>query len=91
MADDEQDKHWLGHRDDGASPIVIVAMSAAKITLYFLALLVALVLGVFLWQKYQSGWAMAQGDWGMMGVLAVLILLCIFIANKISGLLQTAR
>ena len=91
MADDDQDKHWLGHRDDGTSPIVIVAMSAAKVTLYFLALLVALVLGIFLWQKYQTGWAMAQGDWGMIGVLGVLLMLCVFIARKISGVLDAGR
>ena len=87
MGDDNQDKHWLGHRDDDTSPIVVVAMSAAKVTLYFLAGLVASVLGVFLWQQQRLGWPMASGDWGMVGVLIVLTFLCVFLARKISGVL----
>ena len=91
MADDDQDKHWLGHRDDTTSPIVVVAMSAAKVTLYFLAILVFLVLGIFLLQQQKQGWPMASGDWGMVGVLVVLTALCLFLAQKISGVLAKAR
>ena len=91
MADDDQDRHWLGHRDDGPSPIVVVAMSAAKVTLYFLAGLVVLVLAVLLWKHQQEHWVMAQGDWGMIGVLTVLTLLCIYLARKISGQLESGR
>jgi len=91
MADDDQDNHWLGHRDEGTSPIVVVAMSAAKVTLYFLAGLVLLVLLIFLWKHQQEGWVMAQGDWGMIGVLTALTLLCIFIARKIADVLEQGR
>ena len=91
MAEDNQDKHWLGHKDDRASPLVVVAMSAAKVTLYFLAGLVVLVLGIFLWQQQKLGWPLAPGDWGMIVVLSVLTLLCVFIARKISNQLTEGR
>jgi hypothetical protein len=88
MSNDDQNKHWLGHKDDRTSPLVVVAMSAAKVTLYVLGALVVLVLGVFLWQQQKTGLPMAGGDWGMIGVLTVLALLCHFMARKIATLLQ---
>jgi len=91
MADDDQNKHWLGHRDDGTSPLVVVAMSAAKVTLYFLAGLVVLVLGLVLWQQGKQGWPMAPSDWGMIVFLGILTLACIFIARKIAGVLEQGR
>jgi len=91
MADNDQDGNWLGHRSDGTSPIVVVAMSAAKVTLYCLAGLVLLILAVLLWKHQQEGWIMAKGDWGMIGVLTVLTILCVFIARKISSQLEAGR
>ncbi len=91
MDDNDQDRHWLGHRDDGISPIVIVAMSAAKVTLYFLAGLVMLILGILVWKHQQEGWVMAQGDWGMIGILVALALICVFVARKIAGVLEQGR
>ena len=88
MSNDDQNKHWLGHRDDGTSPLVVLALSAAKVTLYLLGAVVVLVLGVFLWQQHKSAMPMAGGDWGMVGVLLVLALLCLFMGRKIATLLQ---
>lgn len=88
MSNDDQNKHWLGHKDDGTSPLVVLALSAAKVTLYLLGALVVLVLSVFLWQQQKTGLPMANGDWGMVGVLVVLALLCLFMARKIATLLQ---
>ena len=91
MSNDDQNKHWLGHKDDGTSPLVVLALSAAKVTLYLLGVLVMLVLGVLLWQQHKSAMPMAGGDWGMVGVLLVLALLCLFMAHKISKLLEASR
>ena len=89
MSNDDPNKHWLGHKDDDTSPLVILALSAAKVTLYLLGALVVLVLGVFLWQQHKSTMPMAIGDWGMVGVLTILALLCLFMARKITKLLQS--
>jgi hypothetical protein len=91
MSNDDQDKHWLGHKDDGTSPLVVLAMIAAKVTLYLLGALVVLVLGVFLWQQQKTGLPMVRGDWGMVSVLAVLALLCLFMARKIGKLMVASR
>lgn len=88
---DDQDRNWLGHNDQGSSPIVIIAMSLTKVTLYGLACLVVLILAVFLWQKSNDGFVMANGDWGMVGVLAILALLCALLARKISAHLTSPR
>ena len=89
MSNDDPNKHCLGHKDDDTSPLVILALSAAKVTLYLLGALVVLVLGVFLWQQQKTGLPMAGGDWGMVCVLMVLALLCLFMARKITKLLQS--
>ena len=91
MSNDDQNKHWLGHKDEGTSPLVVLAMIAAKVTLYLLGALVMLVMGVFLWQQQKTGLPMANGDWGMVSVLLVLALLCLFMARKISKLLEVSR
>jgi len=91
MSNDDQNKRWLGHKDEGTSPLVVLAMTAAKVTLYLLSALVVLVLGVFLWQQHKSTMPMANGDWGMVSVLLVLALLCLFMARKISKLLEVSR
>ncbi|MDP8995736.1 MAG: hypothetical protein M3O03_01850 [Pseudomonadota bacterium] len=91
MSNDDQNKHWLDHKDEGASPLVVLAMSAAKVTLYSLSGLVVLVLGVFVWQQQKTGLPMANGDWGMVSVLLILALLCLFMARKISKLLEVNR
>ena len=91
MNNDDQNKHWLGHKDEGTSPLVVLAMSAAKVMLYLLGALVVLVMGVFLWQQQKSGLPMANGEWGMVSVLLVLALLCLFMARKISKLLEVSR
>ena len=87
----DKDRNWLGHSDQGTSPIVIVAMAAAKVTLYGLAFLVVIVLGIFLWQKSKDALPMANGDWGMVAVLAVLAFLCAFMGRKITSLLTSVR
>ena len=89
--DDHKDPHWLGRSDTGTSPLVMMAMSAAKVTLYFLAGLVVLVLGVFLWQKSKDNWIMANGDLGMIAVLGILVFLCAFMGRKIAQLLKDVR
>jgi|GEM_PF-5629000 len=91
MGNDDQNKHWLGHKDEGTSPLVVLAMSAAKVMLYLLGALVVLVMGVFLWQHQKTGLPMANGDWGMVCVFAVLALLCLLMARKISKLLEMNR
>ena len=91
MSNDDQNKHWLGHKDEGTSPLVVLAMSAAKVTLYLLGALVVIVLGVFVWQQQKTGLPMTNGDWGMVSVLLVLALLCLFMARKISKLLEVSR
>ena len=91
MNNNDQDKHWLGHKDEGTSPLVVLAMSAAKVTLYSLSGLVVLVLDVFVWQQQKIGLPMANGDWGMVCVLIILALLCLFMARKISKLLEVSR
>jgi len=91
MSNEDQNKHWLGHKDDGTSPLVVLAMSAAKVMLYLLGALVVLVIGVFLWQQQKTGLPMANGDWGMVCVLMVLALLCLWMARKISKLLEVSR
>ncbi|MEO9167870.1 MAG: hypothetical protein ABI230_05665 [Aestuariivirga sp.] len=88
MSNDDQNKHWLGHKDEGTSPLVVLAMSAARVTLYLLGGLVVIVLGVFVWQQHNTGQPMSNGDWGMVGVLLVLALLCLFMGRKIATLLQ---
>ena len=88
---DDRDRNVLGHNDQGPSPIVIIVMSVTKVTLYCLACLVVLVLGVFLWQKSNDALVMAKGDWGMVGVLATLALLCLVLARKITSLLTSLR
>ena len=91
MSNDDQNKHWLGHKDEGTSPLVVLVMSAAKVTLYSLSGLVVLVLGVFVWQQQKTGLPMANGDWGMVCVLIILALLCLLMARKISKLLEVSR
>ena len=91
MSNDDQNKHWLGHKDEGTSPLVVMAMSAAKVTLYLLGALVMVVLGVFVRQQHKTGLPMANGDWGMVSVLIILALLCLFMARKISKLLEVSR
>ena len=91
MNNNDQDKHWLGHKDEGTSPLVVMAMSAAKVMLYLLGALVMVVLGVFVWQQQKTGLPMANGDWGMVSVLLILALLCLFMARKISKLLEVSR
>ena len=89
---DDQSRHWLGHSDTGMSPIVIVAMSVTRMILYFVAVLVAIVLALFLWEKIQiEGGPMARGDWGMLGVLTALVALPLFLARKIKAELLKGR
>ena len=92
--DDEknQNRQWLGHSDTGMSPIVITALVAARLMLLILAGLVALIVAAYLWQKIQIiGGPMAGGDWGMLGVLAALVILPLLLARKIGDELMKGR
>lgn len=93
MPDEEdQSRHWLGHRDRGMSPLVFVVMSGTRMMLYFVAALVVMVLAIFLWEKLQiEGGPMQHGDWGMIGVLTALIIIPVFLARKIAAELQRGR
>ena len=88
----DQSRHWLGHSDTGMSPIVITALVAARLMLLILAGLVVLIIAVYLWQKIQIiGGPMAGGDWGMLGVLAALVVLPLLLACKIGNELTKGR
>ena len=74
------------------SPIVITALVAARLMLLILAGLVALIVAAYLWQKIQIiGGPMAGGDWGMLGVLAALVILPLLLARKIGDELMKGR
>ena len=90
--ENDQSRHWLGHSDTRMSPIVITALVAARMMLIMLAGLVVLIIAVYLWQKIQIiGGPMANGDWGMLGVLAGLVVLPLILARKIGNELTTGR
>ena len=88
----DQSRHWLGHSDTGMSPIVITAMVAVRLMLFILSGLVVVIIAVYLWQKIQIiGGPMAGGDWGMRGLLAVLVALPLLLAQKIGAELTRGR
>ena len=88
----DQSRHWLGHSDTGMSPLVITAMAAARLMLFILAGLVVLIIAVYLWQKFHViGGPMAGGDWGMIGLLILLVALPLFLARKIGEELARGR
>lgn len=88
----DQSRHWLGHSDTGMSPIVITAMVAVRLMLFILSGLVVVIIAVYLWQKIQIiGGPMAGGDWGMLGLLAVLVALPLLLAQKIGAELTRGR
>ena len=88
----DQSRHWLGHSETGLSPLVITAMAAARLMLFILSGLVVLIIAVYLWQKIQViGGPMAGGDWGMIGLLVVLVALPLFLARKIGEELARGR
>ena len=92
--DDEKDqsRHWLGHSDTGMSPLVITAMVAARLMLLILSGLVVVIIAIYLWQKMQIiGGPMAGGDWGMLGLLGVLVALPLLLAHKIRVELTRGR
>ena len=74
------------------SPIVITAMVAVRLMLFILSGLVVVIIAVYLWQKIQIiGGPMAGGDWGMLGLLAVLVALPLLLAQKIGAELTRGR
>lgn len=93
MPDEEdQSRHWLGHSATGMSPIVIAAMAGTRMILLLMAGLVVFILALFLWEKIQiEGGPMVRGDWGMIGVLAALVALPVFLARKIKAELLKGR
>ena len=89
---DDQSRHWLGHSDTGMSPIVIAVMAGTRLMLLLMAGLVVFIAALFLWEKIQiEGGPMAGGDWGMLGVLAALVVLPLLLARKIRAELLKGR
>ena len=74
------------------SPLVITAMVAARLMLLILSGLVVVIIAIYLWQKIQIiGGPMAGGDWGMLGLLGVLVALPLLLAHKIRAELTRGR
>ncbi len=88
----DQSRNWLGHNANGMSPLVITVMVAVRLMLLFLSGLVGVIIAVYLWQKIQIiGGPLDGGDWGMLGVLAVLVALPLLLAQKIGAELIKGR
>jgi len=62
------------------SPLLKLIIMMVRYVCMALAGLLVLVIGVFLWQKHgANGFEFVQGDWGMMGLFAVLLAITVYL------------